>query len=379
MEHVELEYGAISIDNDILKNLGYKFDEGLLKQLVQFEKSYVKVVQTDIVHNEAIKHIGQEVVKTRSAITQALRSAGHQLKITSDKIEGARELLSIEGNESTLADERLRLFYRTIGAEIIDSNEHVDFQLLMEMYFETNPPFETGKDKKCEFPDAIALLTLDDWADENNVNVIAVSKDQGWKKYSEDSHRITVVDNLAEAFEKFLPHKKVEDIIDKINTDSVLDNGNHVLEQIKEAISDSLEGADICVEASSSYFYEYEEVWAMYKAHQLLTNQSGAIDIKVVRIEEELIVLKLAANVKCNVEANFDFSVRDSVDRDYVGLGGSVCNVEEEYSTDILLTLGGDFSQDFSELDIFEIEVLETISSADFGEVEPNWHGYDEL
>ena len=36
MEDVELDYGAITIDNSTLKGEGYKFYEGLLKQMVQF-------------------------------------------------------------------------------------------------------------------------------------------------------------------------------------------------------------------------------------------------------------------------------------------------------------------------------------------------------
>ena len=54
-------------------------------------------------------------------------------------------------------------------------------------------------------------------------------------------------------------------------------------------------------------------------------------------------------------------------------MGGNVCTTTESYHTDILLSLTGDFSQDFDDIDVAEIEVLETIGRADFGEVEPDW------
>jgi hypothetical protein len=378
MEEIELDFGAISVDNATLKGEGYKFNEGLLKQMCQFESSPVRVIQTDIVHNEAVKHIGDEISKARASVDQVLRSAEKHLKIDSDKIQNARDLLSVKGDNSSIASQRLEEFYRWIGAEVIKSSEHIDFDQLMEMYFGTKAPFESGKDKKNEFPDAIALLSLEKWAEQNSVNVIAVSPDKGWKCYSDNSNRITVISSLSEALEKFLPHNKVSSIISHIREDWILDEKNHILDQIEQAIIESIDRADINVEASSSFYYDYEDVFATYIEHQLLSDQSGLVAINIVRIEEDSIVLRVCANVACEVEASFDFFVRDSIDRDYVSLGSLVCSTKESYDTDILITLTGDFSQGFEDIKVSEIEVLETIGSADFGEIEPDWRGHDD-
>ncbi|MFQ2603574.1 PIN domain-containing protein [Aeromonas caviae] len=373
MDEIELDFGAITIDNATYKGEGYRFYEGLLAQMRQFKESPVKVLQTDIVHNEAINHIGQEISKTRSSIEQALRSANKQLKIESEVIENARTLLSVDGSEDEIAKSRLEQYYEFIGAEKIDSGEYADLSRLMEMYFSTEAPFETGKDKKNEFPDAIALLALDGWAEKNEINIIAVSQDKGWKNYSETSDRITLVSSLAEALEKFQPHNKVVSIISHIREDSLLDGENHVLEELEQAIINSIDGCDIWVEASSYMHFEWEDVFASYVSHELDKDQDGLVKVRVVSINDEEIVLKVGATVEVEVEASFDFSVRDSIDNDYVGMGGNVCTTEESYHTDILLSLTGDFSQDFDEIEVAEIEVLETIGHADFGEVEPDW------
>lgn len=373
MDEIELDFGAITIDNATYKGEGYRFYEGLLAQMRQFKESPVKVLQTDIVHNEAINHIGQEISKTRSSIEQALRSANKQLKIKSEAIENARALLSVDGSEAEIAEARLEKYYDFIGAEKIDSGRYADLSRLMEMYFATEAPFETGKDKKNEFPDAIALLALEGWAEENEINIIAVSQDKGWKNYSEGSDRITLVSSLAEALEKFQPHNKVVSIISHIREDSLLDGENHVLEEIEQAIINSVDGCDILVEASSYMHFEWEDVSASYISHELDKDQNGLVKVRVVSINDEEIVLKVGATVEVEVEASFDFSVRDSIDKDYVGMGGNVCTTTESYHTDILLSLTGDFSQDFDEIDVADIEVLETIGCADFGEVEPDW------
>lgn len=373
MDAIELDFGAITIDNSTFKSEGYKFDEGLLAQMKQFKESPVRVLQTDIVHNEAINHIGQEITKTRTSIGQTLRSANKQLKIKSDVIENARKLLSIDGSEAEIAEARLEEYYELIGAEIIDSEKYTDLSLLTRMYFSTEAPFEDKKDKKNEFPDAIALLALEGWAERNDINIIAVSEDNGWKNYSEDSNRITLVSSLDEALEKFQPHNKVASIIKNIRKDSLLDNNNHVLQKIEQAIIDSIDGYDIWIEASSYLSFEWEDTSAAYISHYLDKDTEGFVKIRVIRINDESIVLKVGTTVKVEVEASFDFSVRDSIDKDYVGIGTNVCTTIEDYHTDILLTLTGDFSQDFDNIEFSDIEVLETIGQANFGEIEPDW------
>lgn len=373
MEDIELDFGAITIDNATFKGEGYRFYEGLLAQMRQFKESPVQVLQTDIVHNEALKHIGLEISRTRVSIEQALRSANKQLKINSASINNARELLSVEGSETEIAEAMLEKYYEYIGANKVDSGEYADFTKLMEMYFSTEAPFETGKDKKNEFPDAIALLALEGWAEENDMNIIAVSQDKGWKDFSKESTRITLVSSLAEALEKFQPHNKVASIIAHIREDSLFDEDNHVLEKIEQAIINSIDGCDIIVEAISYMHFESGDTSANYISHKFDSDDEGLVKLRVISIDDEAIVLKVGATVYVEVEASFYFSVRDSIDKDYVGIGGNVYTAMESYHTDILLTLTGDFSQDFDDIEVTEIEVLETISFADFGEVEPDW------
>jgi len=379
MNDIELNFGAITIDNATLKSEGYKFYEGLLAQMHQFKDSPVKVVQTDIVHNEAVKHIGEEISKARSTIDQALRSANKQLKIHTNVIEQAKALLSVDGDEHSIADKRLHMYYEHINAEIVYAEKYADLSVLMKLYFGTRPPFESGKDKKNEFPDAIALLSLEGWAEENELNVIAVSQDKGWKNYSEHSERITVVPSLSEALEKFQPHNKVASIIAHIREDSLLDEENHVLEKIKQAIINSIDGYDIWIEANSYLHFDWDDVSATYLHHTLDTDENGLVRIRIVRIDDQSIILKVGAYVEVEVEANFSFSIRDSIDKDYVGLGGALYKINEDYHTDILMTLAGDFSQDFDNLDVTDIEVLETIKQADFGDIAPDYsNDYDD-
>lgn len=121
MKEIELDFGAITIDNSTFKSEGYRFYEGLLAQMRQFKESPVQVIQTDIVHYEAIKHIGQEISRARSSIEQALRSANKQLKVKTSDIDKAKTLLSKDGTDYELAESHLDKYYEFIGAEKINS------------------------------------------------------------------------------------------------------------------------------------------------------------------------------------------------------------------------------------------------------------------
>jgi hypothetical protein len=61
---------------------------------------------------------------------------------------------------------------------------NVSLEYVMTAYFDTIAPFQTGK-KKREFPDAVALFSLDKWAEENNRRIAAISCDNDWLTFAE--------------------------------------------------------------------------------------------------------------------------------------------------------------------------------------------------
>lgn len=378
MEDTKPEFGAITIDNSILKSEGYKFNEGLLKQMAQFASSSIRVVQVDIIHNEAKKHIAEQINSIRSSIRSVLNSASRYLSVNQTNITSARDLLSVSGDDIEVADEQLKRYYKRIGAKILKSDKHVDFTRLMNMYFENKPPFEKTKEKKCEFPDAITLISIEQWAEKNNLRVIAVSSDKGWKNFAENSSWITVIDNLSEAIAIFQPYNQVNKIIAHIREDALFEEENHVLTQIEEAIVNSLEAENILVNASSDYIYEETSTYIEFIDHELEVDKNGLVNINVVRIENDTIVLQVSASVECEVTADFKFFTRDYIDNEDLIVGGLTRTIEEVYDTDILIHLTGNLAEGFKNLEVTEIEVLETIDCVNFGEIGPEYGDYDE-
>ena len=73
----------------------------------------------------------------------------------------------------------------------------------------------------------------------------------------------------------------------------------------------------------------------------------------------------------CNIEATFNFSVWDSIDKEDVSLGGTTKMIETSYKTDVLVHLHGNFLDGLQNMDIDDIEVIDFLGVVDMGEISP--------
>lgn len=73
-------------------------------------------------------------------------------------------------------------FVQETNARVLKPN-NVDLPYVLNAYWNTDAPFGYGK-KKMEFPDAIALYSLNKWAIDHNRHIIAVSKDADWMRFA---------------------------------------------------------------------------------------------------------------------------------------------------------------------------------------------------
>src|SRR5262249_33691704 len=106
---------------------------------------------------------------------------------------------------TALAQARLNAFFDAIGARIIPF-ETVTVSKLLDLYFAPAPPFSASGKKKSEFPDAIALLSLETWARTKGKRILAVSADKDWITFAEQCDHIDVVPKLENGLAKLQEH-----------------------------------------------------------------------------------------------------------------------------------------------------------------------------
>ncbi len=216
-------YSAITLDTCIYQQHQYKFDGGLLDTVAKLR---VPFVVSEIVSLEVVDHLCKDKEKTLNTIRSAINIAEKSNLLNNDKKQQLSVALK-ETVENISAKEKWNDFLDGfIDIKVIHS-EFCDVQDMVGAYFKSTPPFNKTN-KKNEFPDAIALLSLEKWAEKNNKKILAISSDNDWLNFSEQSNYIDVISDLKTGLVQIQPsiYKTKEWIykfISQINTEEYQD------------------------------------------------------------------------------------------------------------------------------------------------------------
>ncbi|NEQ78670.1 MAG: DUF4935 domain-containing protein, partial [Okeania sp. SIO2C9] len=199
----EGQFGALTLDTSIFDAQGLKLESGLLRQLEQFQDNSTRLILSEVVREEVLSHLTMKVKEAQKLIEKSLKQAKEHLRVEPQHLEDIKKLLCYERKAQEIASERFSQFVKLTSLEIVEAQDYVMVSDLIQRYFKAKPPFsETGK-KKNEFPDAIALMSLERWANKNQTKIIVVTSDQDWKNFCQDSESLVAIDDFAESLGLF--------------------------------------------------------------------------------------------------------------------------------------------------------------------------------
>lgn len=365
------EYGAILVDTSIFDAHGLKLEKGLLGKLSQFKDSEIDYLLPDVIKGEVKSHLEQKVKSARALLEKALNDAGDHLFFEGSELNDAKSIL-IDSNEiEGLATNRVDKFIDNTGALVLECGDYVSVSELLQQYFQNKPPFAEAGKKKNEFPDAIVLLATEAWAKENSIRVLAVARDGDWENYCEKSDSIDFTEDLSFALSKFnkatAPFAFLSLLVEKLEDEDDEDAADFV-EKIRIGVESYFDGFTPDQEADSFHYWEPDGCHGWLSDFELADH-----DFKVVDHAEDYIVLEVRANITVGVEGEFSLSQYDSIDRDHVYMGSVTATVEEEFTSEVLVTVYGDLTGSLSDLNVEDVEVVNPITSVDFGTLEPDY------
>lgn len=367
-----LDPDAIVIDTSIYIGNGLKLEKGLLGKLSQLKKSSVDFLIPDVIYGELRSHLEQKIKSSHSALEKAINEAGDHLFFEAGSIEAIKSLTPNKDDVEALAENRLKAFIEATGAEIFECGKYVSVTSLLQKYFANHAPFsETGK-KKSEFPDAIVLMAIDSWACQEGFKVIAVSKDDDWKKYCETSDNLVCLDDLSEVLAILNRKSAPEEFIARLEAELNSNKAQSFLDGIGLQLKSALDGFTPDQEADSFLQWEPDGVEGWFKEFSLVSNE-----LKVIESDDEYLVIEALASITVEAEGDFSLSVHDSIDGDDVPMGGVTASATETFESPILITIHGDLYGETSELDVVEVEIVSPITSIDFGTLEPDFGDYE--
>ena len=368
-----MKYGAITLDTSIFDQQGLKLDRGLMKALEQFKGKPVGLVLSEIVFREVHKHLGKKVGETRSQIERALHQGAEYLSIDPSKLKDAQANIIPNDSDQDISKEKIESFVKRTGAQIIKSDKYVDISDLIKRYFQAAPPFAESGKKKNEFPDAIALVSLESFAKKNNYKILAVSADGDWAEFGRQSEWIDVIGDLAEGIAAFQPQEAAFRFCEKLGSNLLSGDATNISSSIDDFLSTAVAEIDAYPGADSAFFWDVDYVEFEFGEFEILQDAEGRPRLSPVQFQGGEISIALSVLIRGKASGEFSLSVHDSIDKDKVSMGSATKTVEFEFQSELLLSATGDFEGDIDKVDVDSIELLSSPRYIEFGSLEPDW------
>ncbi len=359
---------AISIDTSIFDGQHRGLEWGVLKRVEQFHGSSVTVLLSDVVKGELEAHLRKDASESLSGLDKALKLASTPWRVSAERRSELKAAVSGAESPATIASRRIDDYVLATGAVVIKAEDHATIGEVLARYFEHRPPFADKETKKHEFPDALALLSLESWAAQEDTLVLVVSNDDDWIAYCTGSERLVALDDLATVLGCF-QEEAANYCCRQIAAQARRDDSLGLLTSIETAINEQEWKIDFDVEADSQFRFDAEGTESVFTVSGLegLDEDSA---IEPVEYEPGQLVARLRVAVSADVTVHFSFEKWDGIDKEYMPMGTGSATVKEEMTVEVLVTFSGEFP---NRHEVVNVEVLPQSYLLSVGEVEPDW------
>ena len=174
--------GGLSVDTSIFDKLGRNLNSQPLLGLAQFRHGPTRLLLSEVVVGELKSHLHRFAKDAKQELVGKLKgiSTHWHRAVEISAIEAA---LGVSEEAEAFSQTFFAAFVEAV-APLIIGVEAVEPTELLGLYFGGEPPFGQKEAKKHEFPDALALSSLEAWAISAKTIVLVVSGDAGWKEFA---------------------------------------------------------------------------------------------------------------------------------------------------------------------------------------------------
>lgn len=357
---------AVSIDTNIFDRFGCNLKIPILRKLDQFKDTGIYVVLSEIVVREVKKHISRAAEKARLDLDASFSKCKERWHLNFD-FDQMLQTIGIDKNHDNLAIWQFNEFGRHIEAITVPVNGYVDIDELNKRYFDIKAPFESNAKKRHEFPDAMALLSLETWAKQRGFWMLLVSADKGWQKFSDISDNLICVEELEIALDLF--NEAVHSVANEIVLTLQDGEAETLSDEINTVIQDYLNKNDFSVNTDSSFYIEKEEGEAVLQSWKILTS----VPPRIIAYDKETITF--AVNIECVVNFTADINIYIYGPDEHTYLGSDTVSKDDDIQLSSILTISRESSL---EPGLVEANITTQEIEANFGEIdidiEPDWY-----
>jgi predicted nucleic acid-binding protein len=350
---------AIALDTQVFDRHQNRLDAPALQALKQFKETPVRVFIPQIVASECLPHLTSHLKDSQRDLAKALETYTKYWPQAHESIEA----LGLNADPASQANEQFQTYLDDIGAEILPTDPTVTDEVL-NRYFNILTPFESNAKKKHEFPDAFALLTLEQYASSEGRQILCVSGDRGWHAFATQSASLACVEDLKTALSYF-NQADGQPIADRVMAHWLAhtEEDDFVAALLLE-IEILLESAQIEVAAECEMEWEADPHGVVLQ-HIDLTKAQPALPISM---SDDDVTFVVELPVLVNFTSNFEFFIYDGVDKDYVEFGSEEFEKEQFVDISLTITVERDIAQGPN---IVSCEATLKNNDIDFGYLQP--------
>ncbi|WKK78395.2 PIN domain-containing protein [Marivirga salinae] len=283
---------TIFIDTSIFEANNFLESKRIKEVYKLAEREEIKVVLPQLTYDEILNRI-----------TKNINEAGQQFKKYRNDTRILRNIPSLSSKFEPFDTIQLKKELRDIMSDkLTQSNfEIIDYPTLnigdiFKSYFEKKFPFSSGG-KKSEFPDAFALKTVEIWAEENGVKVLAFSKDNDMLNYK--SNHLEIIEDFDQYLSdkiKLIEGNKHQKRLDQIE-DIIFNDSENLQLEIKEWVERQLD--------DDSKYYEYSNHYDVHDV-TILEVETDIEEYGITNISEDYISVELKVWLNYRVEIIID-------------------------------------------------------------------------
>ena len=371
-------YSAITLDTCIYLKFHFNFNNEILHTLKNIGIDFIidQVIAKEVTKKIRERHkdfIGKykDLIKFSNSWNLLLIEEHDQLA------------KSYENITNNLLLQRWNKFIEDQNQQMIGS-EYCTIKTLTEAYFNSTPPFQKPSNKN-EFPDAIALFSLEAWAKQNDKKILAISSDKAWLEFGEYSNYIDVISDLETGLTQVnIPIQGGGDWISGfISQISPTNNpavwgviNNFLTKKVKIHPAEVDEnGTECSYEVVNGEVDEVE-----YLENSLsFSNDKDELDISIMGYNPSITTFTVNAHIDIYAQAKFNHFLEDP-DGDEYNIGSSTKTATaEKVPVKLLFELKGDINQLDYVPQITDISIIDEII-VPFGEIQPlSWVNEDDL
>lgn len=364
-----MKYDFLTLDTQAFNKNSFHFEGPWLSQLKQFKDGSTKVVISEVVVGELIRQLAEKIRQAKDDFDASTKKA----LLYGLDAQAAADLIVLKGKPRALAEARVKAYLESIGAVEIPANQ-TDIDQVLAAYFKPAPPFASSAKKKSEFPDAIALLSLEAWADKLGKRILAVSGDGDWTAFADWSTTIGVLTTIEDALALLSAHAEEARDLVAAKLAEIDDADSEAAKTFQDLLATELENVSVFPDYSSSQPAEVES-GELSLISFFVAGEAPDYTFDVIQVGSDTIAASVDLRVKAKVSAEVNFSVWDSIDRETIPMGSVTAESEvEDLEATVIVTWNYSAFDEAWELASVE---LGSIEDPDLGYVEMDWGDQD--